>query len=268
MSVLSKGIINLWYNEDSRTLLASNLYQKDKHMTMTKDEVMQALQAFGNEQTRKIHQRHGATEPYFGVKVGDLKTLQRKIKKNQELALELFQTGNTDAMYLACLIADEKVVTATLLDQWMQDARWYLLSEYGVAGLAAESKYGLDMGLKWIHSATEQVAAGGWATLCGWVSIRPDQQLDTMLFLELLEITEDEIHYAPNRVRYAMNNFVIAVGSYFTALSDKAQQVAENIGKVQVNFGATSCKVPLASAYIEKVIHKGRLGKKRRYARC
>jgi hypothetical protein len=35
----------------------------------------------GNEQTKKIHLRHGAIEPLFGVKVGDLKAIQKKVKK-------------------------------------------------------------------------------------------------------------------------------------------------------------------------------------------
>jgi len=42
---------------------------------MEKHEVMHALSKFGNEQTKKIFTRHGAREPFFGVKVGDLKTL-------------------------------------------------------------------------------------------------------------------------------------------------------------------------------------------------
>ncbi len=73
---------------------------------MDLNEVMHALQEFGNNQTKKMLVRHGAREPFFGVKVGDLKKLARKIKKNHRLALELYNTENSDAMYLASLIAD------------------------------------------------------------------------------------------------------------------------------------------------------------------
>ena len=54
---------------------------------------------------------HGAKEPFFGVKVGDLKKILKKTKKNHELSLELYKTGNSDAMYLAGLMADEKKIT-------------------------------------------------------------------------------------------------------------------------------------------------------------
>ena len=89
---------------------------------MTKDEVMSQLEAMGTEQTKKTFTRHGAKEPFFGVKVGDLKKLQKKIKKNHALSLELWQTGNTDAMYLAGLIADETQISADHLRGWVKDA--------------------------------------------------------------------------------------------------------------------------------------------------
>jgi len=52
------------------------------------------------------------------------------------------------------------------------------------------------------------------------------------------------------------------------ALTAKAQEVGAAIGKVSVNVGDTACKVPLATDYIQKVIDKDRLGKKKKMARC
>ena len=77
-----------------------------------------------------------------------------------------------------------------------------------------------------------------------------------------------EIHEAQNRVRYVMNGFVIAVGTYIADLTQKSQEIGGKIGKVKVNMGGTACKVPLATEYIEKVISKDRVGKKRKTARC
>ena len=99
---------------------------------MTTDEVMLELSKFGNEQTKKVFTRHGAREPFFGVKVGDLKILVKKIKTDHKLALELFKTGNSDAMYLAGLIADEILATREELKDWAKGAYWYMLSEYTV----------------------------------------------------------------------------------------------------------------------------------------
>ena len=65
-----------------------------------------------------------------------------------------------------------------------------------------------------------------------------------------------------------MNGFVISIGTYVEALTEKSKEVAKKIGKVTVNVGGTACKVPLASDYIDKVIAKGRVGIKRKTARC
>lgn len=65
-----------------------------------------------------------------------------------------------------------------------------------------------------------------------------------------------------------MNGFVIAVGTYIKSLTEKSKEVANKIGEVSVDVGGTACKVPRASEYINKVIDKGRIGKKRKTARC
>ena len=66
---------------------------------MNIDEVMLELKNCGNESTKKTLIKHGAKAPFFGVKVEDLKKIQKKTKTNHKLALELFATGNSDAMY-------------------------------------------------------------------------------------------------------------------------------------------------------------------------
>lgn len=109
---------------------------------MTFDEIMKYLADHGSEQTKKIFLRHGAKEPFFGVKVGDLKPIQKKIKKDYELSKKLFDTGNSDAMYLAGLIADETQMTKVDLEHWANNAYWYMISEYTVAWIAAESGHG------------------------------------------------------------------------------------------------------------------------------
>src|SRR4051812_27913139 len=132
--------------------------------TMTKDEVMTALKKLGTEQTKKTWARHGAKGDYFGVKIGDMKTIEKKVKRDHRLAKELYATGNCDAMYLAGLIADEKAVTKAELREWAEKASWRMLSEYTVAWVAAESPHGLELALEWIDSPKESVASSGWST--------------------------------------------------------------------------------------------------------
>jgi len=230
-------------------------------------EIMQQLEQYGNETTKRIYKNHGAKEPLFGVKIADLQKIVKKVKKNYELSLQLYDTGNSDAMYLAGLIADEKQITKTELQKWVAKANWYMLSEYTVAGVAAESRYGLELAREWMKSDKENIASAGWATYSGLLAIKPNEDLDLSEIEGLLDYIRTNIHNAQNRVRYAMNNFVISVGTYIPSLTNKSIEVAKSIGKVSVDMGGTACKVPFAPEYIEKVKARGSIGKKRKKVR-
>ncbi len=235
---------------------------------MTSQEILEQLKEFGNEQTKKVLIRHGAQEPFYGVKVQDLKKIQKKIKKNHHLALELFDTGNSDAMYLAGLISEPQKMSKEQLQGWAEKAYWYYLSEYPVAWTVAESNYGWELALEWIKSDKENIASAGWATLSSILATKNDEEIDLKKIEELLVLIAETIHNCQNRVKYTMNGFVISAGSYVKGLNDKSKSVAEKIGKVDVEMGGTACKVPLAKEYIEKVEAKNKIGIKRKTAFC
>jgi 3-methyladenine DNA glycosylase AlkD len=236
---------------------------------MTTSEIMVALEEMGSEQTRKTYMNHGApADRIYGVKIGDMKSIVKKVKKNHELSMELYRTGNHDAMYLAGLIADEKKISKKDLQEWVKGAFWHSLSEYTVAWIAAESKHGWELGLEWIESDDDVVATAGWSTLANLVCIKPDDQLDIGHLLKLIERVEKTIHQSPNRVRYCMNQFIICVGCYVADLTNRAIEAGKKIGKVHVDMGGTSCKVPPAPEYIQKVAGMGRIGQKKKMARC
>ncbi len=235
---------------------------------MTAPEVLEQLAQMGSESTKKTLMKHGAKEPFFGVKVGDMKKIQKKVKKDHELSLALYDTGNSDAMYLAGLIADEDKITKEDLQNWVEKAYWSQLSEYTVAWVAAESRFGYELACEWIDSDDESIASAGWATLGSLVGIKQDDDLPVDELRQLLERVRKEIHQAQNRVRYTMNGFVIAAGSSVAALTELAIEIGAENGKVHVEMGGTACKVPFAVDYIEKVKGAGRIGKKRKMARC
>jgi len=229
---------------------------------------MQQLQQMGNESIKNVLVRHGAREPFFGVKIEDLKKIAKKIKPDYTLSLELYNSGNSDAMYLAGLIADPLKMTREDLNDWAEKAYWYMLSDYTVAWVASESPYGTELALKWIDSEKEKIASTGWSTLASMAAIKNDTEIDATLYRQLLERVSKTIHSEKNRVRHTMNNFVISVGGYCTHLSADAILIASTLGKVKVNMGDTACKVPDATEYILKMHKRNQLGKKRKSARC
>ncbi len=236
--------------------------------TETADQIVAELKTLGKESIKKVLVKHGAQEPFYGVKVEDLKKIQKRIKTDYQLALDLYATGISDAMYLAGLIADDARMTKKDLQRWIKQAYWYMISECTVPWVAAGSPHGHELALEWIDSKKETIAAAGWTTLSSLVAIKPDAELDLPELKQLLRRVQTTIHDQPNRVRLCMNCFVIAVGTYVKSLLDDAKRTAEKIGKVSVNMGDTACKVPLATDYIAMIEQRGTVGKKRKTAKC
>jgi len=234
----------------------------------TAKDVLAELKKLGSEQTKKTFLRHGAREPFYGVKVADLKTIQKRVKKDYRLSLDLFDSGNSDAMYLAGLIADPQQMTKADLQKWAKGAYWYMLSCYTVAWVASESRFGRELALEWMDSDSEQIAAAGWSTYGCLVAIKSDAELNLAEIEKLLGRVKAEIGSAPNRVRYCMNTFIIMVGAYVVSLTAKAKATAKAIGPIEVDMGDTECRVPDACEYIAKIEKRGSLGKKRKTAMC
>lgn len=236
--------------------------------TMTAEQILAEIEALGTEGYRRVMRNHGVNGPLFGVKIQDLKKYEKAIKKDYQLALDLYDTGVYDARYLAGLIADETKMTKDDLRGWLNQPNSERVADYAVGWVAAEGPYGWELALEWIDSSEEKVAVVGWSTLCGIVALKKDEDLDIATLQSLLHRVETTILEQPNLVRYHMNSFVISVGSYVSALTDEALRVGEITGTVEVDMGNTSCKVPFAPDYIRKVAASGRIGKKKKSVRC
>ena len=234
----------------------------------TSADVIQELSQLGSESIKKVLVKHGAREPFYGVKAEYLKAIQKRLKKNQALALELYDSGISDAMYLAGLIAEPMKFTKPQLNKWVKAAYWSWLSEFTVPWVTSESPFATELAKQWMAAKVETVAASGWATYSSYVAITPDERLDLEEIEGLLSTVERTIHQSANRVRHCKNAFVIAVGSYVPALTGRAIATAQAVGKVSVDMGDTACQVPSAVEYIAKVQARGKHGVKRKSAGC
>ncbi|MBM3876948.1 MAG: DNA alkylation repair protein, partial [Verrucomicrobia bacterium] len=222
----------------------------------------------GTDGYKRVIFNHGVREPCYGVKIEELKKIQKRVKMDYPLALDLFDTGVYDAQYLAGLIADDAKMTAKDLQRWVSSPNCAAIAGTTVAWVAAGSPHGAAAALKWIDSKNEVEALAGWATLSSLVAITEDSDLDLPLLKRLLQRAEKSMLQAPDRVRYQMNGFVIAVGCYVAALTDAAIGAGTRLGQITCDMGNTACQVPFAPDYIRKVQARGTIGKKRKSAKC
>ncbi|MBH5319433.1 DNA alkylation repair protein [Paenibacillus sp. GSMTC-2017] len=235
---------------------------------MNLEAVMQELEALGKERTKKIYQSNGAQEPLFGVATGAMKPLFKKIKLNQPLADQLYATGNYDAMYFAGIIADPNVMTEADFERWIDGAYFYMLSDFVVAVTLSETNIAQEVSDKWIDSNIDLKMSAGWNCYCWLLGNRPDHEFSEEKLAGLLTRVKETIHEAPERTKYAMNQFLYTVGISYQHLHDKAIEIAQEVGPVEVNQDSAKSKFLNASLTIQNAVEKGRIGFKRKHVRC
>lgn len=226
------------------------------------------LESIGKERTKKMYISNGAKEPVYGVATGKMKPFAKQIKKDQELAEELYATGNYDAMYFAGVIADPDVMTADDFERWIDDAYFFMISDYIVAVTLSESAIAQEVADKWIHSEDELRMSAGWSCYCWLLGSQPDNSFDQEKIAGMLEKVKNEIHDTPERTKASMNNFLYTVGISYKLLSEKALEIAQAVGEVVIIREVRKPQTLNAAESIQKDLDKGRLGFKRKYVRC
>jgi len=91
---------------------------------MTLNETLKELQALGSAKVRAQNAKSGAGDNQFGVSLGDIRTLAKKIRTDHPLALSLWETGNVDAQFLATLLIQPKKLSAEEMDRLASSRKW------------------------------------------------------------------------------------------------------------------------------------------------
>lgn len=89
---------------------------------MTLHETHKQLQSLGSAKVRAQNAKSGAGDNQFGVSLGDIRALAKKIRTNHELALSLWETGNVDAQFLATLLIQPRKLSAKEMNRMVRSS--------------------------------------------------------------------------------------------------------------------------------------------------
>lgn len=238
---------------------------------MTIEQICETLIPLASERTKKRYMSQGAQEPLFGMTIKALKPLAKKLmtlKNCQAISYDLYATGNYDLMYLAGMIVNPHEMSKDKFEEWIDQATFYMESDYIVAVCLSETDFAEALADTWIASAHDLKRSAGYSTY-GWLlASQKDTRFDHEKLSLMLDQVSNEIHTAPNRTRYAMNQFVYNVGVSYLPLHEKALAVAKDIGQVTVFDVKGKAQTYHVKDSIEQEKARGRLGFKRKYVRC
>ncbi|MEK6325674.1 MAG: DNA alkylation repair protein [Acidobacteriota bacterium] len=217
---------------------------------MNAQEILATLKKLGKPQTAAIYKRYLSGDNVCGVLTSEIAKLQKKIKVDHALSLELWKTGNAEARILALQVADPEKITRADADELLKDGPVRLLGCY-LSGLVGRSPIADKTMRAWMKSPDEFAREMGYGILGVRLKDDPDSISDADVE-KVLATIEKEIHRSPNWARYAMNGALISIGVFKPALRKKAIEAARRIGEVEVDHGETYCKTPNAVSYLEK----------------
>ncbi|WP_406698765.1 DNA alkylation repair protein [Singulisphaera sp. Ch08] len=84
---------------------------------MAVKEILAPLESLGDDVRRAHSTKAGTPDNQFGVKLGDIRAMARRIKTDHELAIHLWDTGNVEAQLLTTLVIKTKSLSADELDK-------------------------------------------------------------------------------------------------------------------------------------------------------
>ena len=143
-------------------------------MTMTLNETLKQLKALGNEKVRAHNTKYGAGDNQFGVKLGDIRVLAKKIKVNHELAMSLWETGNVDAQLLAILLITPKNLSAEEMDRMVRSLNFVHVADWLNAYVVKQHPDKETLRQEWMVTDDRWAARAGWSLAAARVVRSPE----------------------------------------------------------------------------------------------
>lgn len=221
---------------------------------MTLEETLSQLATLGTEKMRDFNKKHGVGDNQFGVKMGDIRALAKKIKTNHTLALELWNTENIDARFLAILIINpkklskEELVTMVKSEKFTHVADW--LYSYVVKDFADTESFRKD----WMNSENVMAARAGWSLTSGCVVRNPD----VLDFPAVLDRIEAEMADAAPEVQWTMNSTLANIGIRFPEYRSRALAIGEKLGIYRNYPVSKGCTSPFAPIWINEIVGRSK----------
>ncbi|WP_307805995.1 DNA alkylation repair protein [Streptomyces chrestomyceticus] len=212
-------------------------------------EVMAELAELDDPKTRAVNERHGDDH---GVNLSKLRALAKRLKTQQELARQLWETGDTAARLLATLICRPKAFGRDELDVMLRSARTPKVHDWLVNYVVKKNPYAEELRLAWSADPDPVVASAGWALTTERVAKKPED-LD---LAGLLDTIEAEMKDAPDRLQWAMNQCLAQIGIEHAEYRTRAIGIGERLQVLKDYPTSPGCTSPFAPVWITEMVRR------------
>ena len=199
---------------------------------MKYQEVISELHQLANpEKVVFKKEKFGVASPNsLGIYQKDLKELAKKIGKDNDLAIQLFDSGIYEARILCSKVFEAKDLTAELMESWVITFENWEICDSFCMGLFAKSDLAVLKILEWSHRKNEFEKRAAFAIMAAYCMA--DKKASNEVFenffpILVREATDDRL-YVRKAVNWALRN----IGKRNVDLYKKALETATEIVKL------------------------------------
>jgi 3-methyladenine DNA glycosylase AlkD len=221
-------------------------------ITMTLKETLKELQALGDAKVRAQNAKSGAGDNQYGVSLGDIRVLAKKIRTDHPLALSLWESGNVEAQFLATLLIQPKKLSTKEMDQMVRSITFVRVADWLNAYVVRQHPDKEALRRDWMTADDRWAARAGWDLTAERVAKSPEG-LDLPALLARIE---SEMADAEPEVQWTMNNTLAAIGIHFPKHRKRAIGIGEKLGVYRDYPVSKGCTSPFAPIWINFMVNR------------
>lgn len=219
---------------------------------MTLEDTLSQLEALGNDRMRAQNRKNGAGDNQYGVRLGDIRKVAKKVKTNHALALALWKTGNIDARLLATLVIRPAELSAAELDDMVRSVGFAHLADWLMSYVVKDHPEKEALRQVWMTDPDPWAARAGWALTSGRIARSPEG-LDLS---GLLDRIEAEMGGAAPEVQWTMNSCLAGIGIHHPEHRPRALAIGEAMGIYRDYPVSKGCTSPFAPIWINEMVRR------------
>jgi 3-methyladenine DNA glycosylase AlkD len=222
---------------------------------MTANEILTMLSEIGNDKRKQMYIKNGASENTYGVLLGELRKIAKQIGKNHELAVELWQTGNTEARWLACMIMDVQKLSLKEVREMTEELTYNDLIDKFIGEVICYHKDAEILEREWTVSDKDNLGRAGWNLVVYRVSEGNESE---EALNKILATVEAELQTASPGKQWAMNHAMCEIGICYPEYTERCMSMGERLGVYRDLKVPKGCTSAFAPNWITVVVNKKR----------
>ena len=208
-----------------------------------------------SSKAQRIHSQLNTRE----TKLGDLRKIAKEIKKNHDLALELWSTGEFYSRQMAILIMDKKLLNQEFINQIDKDIQNHEYSEriqltdWLMANQLTKDKKTISLIETWENSPSIIQRRVFWyyQARLRWTGQTPPNNTEY-----LLSSIEDKIAKEEAEVQWAMNFTAAQIGVFESKQRSRCIILGKNIGLYKDDVVSKGCTPSYLPEFIRIQVKK------------